>query len=184
MSIMFNNQAYHVDENEDAAGCKFKMDPYFFLGDFNAGIAWMLLREAAVKCRVMLLHSENSREWSYTRAGEIVESLQQGGAPSVGVSIVHRGTTLDKESKQSIEDFSKLFNSVAQHAIAFADAIDRDARSDLKAKGAVRYEKYTEQEMFDHWEKRQSDRQAAKEAASMMKQDDGPPIHFNPDDFD
>jgi len=183
MSIMFTNQAYHVDFNEDAAGCKFKMDPYFFLSDFNSGIAWTLLREAATKCKIMFLYTENSREWSYPRVMEVVDSLQQGAAVSVRCSIVHRGTIIDAESKQAVEDFSKLFASAEQHILSFADAIDREARAELKSKGGVRYEKYTEAEIYDRWERRQAELQAAKEAAAMMKQDDTP-IHFNPDDFD
>lgn len=91
MSLTFTNQAYHVDLAEDAKGCKFKMDPYFFLADFNAGIAWTMLREAAVKCNILILHTENSREWSYTRAMEVVDSLQQGDARSVQCAIVNRG---------------------------------------------------------------------------------------------
>ena len=89
-----SHQAYHVDINEDSAGCKFKMDPYFFLTDFNPGIAWTLLREAATKCKVMFLHTENSREWSYTRATEIMNSLQQGDAVvSGGGARTHRQIT-------------------------------------------------------------------------------------------
>ena len=93
MSLTFTNQAYHVDIMEDAKGCKFKMDPYFFVSDFNAGIAWTMLRAAASKCRIMLLYTENSREWSYTRAMEVVNSLQQGDALSVQCAIVNRGTS-------------------------------------------------------------------------------------------
>jgi len=92
MSLTFTNRAYHVDIMEDAKGCRFKMDPYFFLSDFNAGLAWTLLREAAVQCRLMFLYTENSREWSYTRAMEVVRSLQQADARAVQCSIVNRGT--------------------------------------------------------------------------------------------
>lgn len=91
MALTFTNQAYHVDIMEDAKGCKFKMDPYFFLSDFNAGIAWTMLREAALKSRIMFLHTENSRDWSYTRAMEVVKSLQQGVTHSVQCAIVNRG---------------------------------------------------------------------------------------------
>ena len=44
-----------------------------------------MLREAATKCKVLLLWSQNSREWSYQRVSEIAASLQSGE---------HRGWTL------------------------------------------------------------------------------------------
>lgn len=93
------------------------------------------------------------------------------------------GTTIDAESKQAIEDFSKLFGSAAQRVLAFTDDIDCQARDALKAKGLVRYVKYTEEEVNFRAAEREASKRAAKEAASIMKEGDSP-IDFNPDDFD
>lgn len=53
----------------------------------------------------------------------------------------------------------------------------------MKAKGLVRYEKYTEEEINHREAEREAAKSAAREAASMMKEGDTP-IHWNPEDFD
>lgn len=109
------------------------MDKHFFMTDFNPGIAWSMLREAAVKCKLLFLWSQNSREWSYGRMEEIGNSLRSGEHRHVETATVARGTTIDKESKHAVEDFTKLYKSSSTHMLNFADAIDKEARSALKA---------------------------------------------------
>ena len=47
-----------------------------------------------------------------------------------------RGTQIDKETGFALEDFAKLYQSIAANVMSFADVIDREARSALKAQGA------------------------------------------------
>ena len=174
LPILFVNRAHAVDPMEDAKGCEFNMDKHFFLGDFNPGIAWSLLREAASHCKILLMWSQNSREWSYGRMNEIATSLKQGEAKHVETCTVTRGTSIDKESGHAVEDFGKLYTSTSQHLQSFADVIDREARSALKAQGLVRYEKVTEEEIAMKNAEKESQRMAAKEAAEAMAKEDVP----------
>ena len=97
------------------------------------------------------------------------------------MSIVSRGTVLD-ELKQVQEDFGVMFASAAAHTLRFAEALDAEQRAELKAKGAVRYEAMTEDEILERKYQAESRRLAAKEAAANMRQDDAPPPEFNSDD--
>ena len=47
LALEFTNRAYLVDEKDNYAGVRFRIDPRFFLADFNAGVAWTQLRAAA-----------------------------------------------------------------------------------------------------------------------------------------
>ena len=67
LALQFINMAYALDEADNYAGVRFRIDPFFFLAHFNAGVAWTLLRAVAARCRLLLLHTENSREWSSRR---------------------------------------------------------------------------------------------------------------------
>ena len=174
ISIVFVNRAHHLDLNEDNKGCEFNMDKHFFISDFNAGIAWSMLREAATKCKVQLLWSQNSREWSYGRMNEIAESLRQGEHRSIETGTIARGTTIDAESKHAVEDFAKLYKSAAGHMRTFADNIDREARAALKAQGLARYEKVSEAEIAAKNAAKESARMAAREAAEAMSAEDKP----------
>ena len=62
LAIQFVNRARHVDESDEKAGCRFRMDPRFFLGDVGPGVCWTQLRAAASSCRVMLMHTQ-ARSW-------------------------------------------------------------------------------------------------------------------------
>ena len=183
MSIVFVNRALQLDACEDAKGCEFKMDKKFFLADFNTGVAWTLLREAATTCRVQLLWTQNSREWTYGRACEIADGLRGGEHVSVEVATVVRGTTIDKESRHAVEDFAKQYASCSKHLLAFADLIDKEARAALKAQGLARYEKISDAEIAAAKAEEESARMAAKEASLAMSANDAP-IEFNPDDYD
>ena len=44
LSIEFANRMYQLNVDEDNAGVRLRMDPHFFLADFNAGVAWTQLR--------------------------------------------------------------------------------------------------------------------------------------------
>ena len=181
LALQFVNRAYHLNEEDNYAGVRFRVDPRFFLAHFNAGVAWTLLRAAAARCRLLLLHTENSAEWSYARAVEVAAALEQGEHRHVQMSIVSRGTVLD-ELKQVQEDFGVMFASAAAHTLRFAEALDAEQRAELKAKGAVRYEAMTEDEILERKYQAESRRLAAKEAAANMRQDDAPPPEFNSDD--
>jgi pimeloyl-ACP methyl ester carboxylesterase len=183
ISLVFVNRAFNVDLNEDNKGCEFRMDKHFFMADFNPGIAWTVLREAATKCKVLQLWTQNSREWSYTRVAEIAASLQGGEHRSVEFATVARGTTIDKESKQAVEDFSKQYRSAAGHILGFADAIDKEARSALKAQGLARYEKVSEAEVAMQKAAAESARMAAKETSVAMSANDRP-VDVDDDLFD
>tara|TARA_B110001452_G_C15207577_1_gene418893 strand:- start:225 stop:1682 length:1458 start_codon:yes stop_codon:yes gene_type:complete len=184
LALQFINTAYALDEGDNYAGVRFRIDPFFFLAHFNAGVAWTLLRAVAARCRLLLLHTENSREWSYARAMEVTAALQQGGeARGVQMSIVNRGTTLD-ELKQVHEDFGVLYASAAAHALRFADALDAEQRAGLRARGEVRYEQLSEEELLERRYAAESRRLAAKEAAQNMRQDDLPPPSFEEDEVD
>ena len=102
LPIMFVNRCHALDIMEDAKGCEFNMDKHFFIADFNPGIAWAMLREAATKAKVQLLWSQNSREWSYQRVMEIASSLQTGEHKGVDIATVNRGTAIDKESGHAL----------------------------------------------------------------------------------
>ena len=174
LSITFVNRLHHLDVLEDARGCEFNMDHHFFVSDFNPGIAWALLREAATKAKLLFLWSQNSREWSYGRMHEIATSLHQGEHRHVETATVARGTTIDAESKHAVEDFSKLYMSSSGHIRAFADSIDREARSVLKAQGLARYEKISDAELAQKKAEQESVRMAAREAAEAMSAEDKP----------
>merc|ERR1711995_67654 len=77
LSIEFANRMYQLNVDEDNAGVRLRMDPHFFLADFNAGVAWTQLRAAAAAVKVLLVHTENSRDWTYERAMELAASLRQ-----------------------------------------------------------------------------------------------------------
>lgn len=181
LALEFTNRAYLVDEKDNYAGVRFRIDPRFFLADFNAGVAWTQLRAAAAQCKLLLLHTENSREWTYARASEVAAALEQGEQRHVQMSIVSRGSSLD-ELKQPIEDFGVMFASVAAHALRFAEGLDAEERAQLRAKGAVRYVAMTADEILERKYQAESRRLAAKEAARNMQQDDAPPPEFNSDD--
>ena len=162
---------------------RLRMDPHFFLADFNAGVAWTQLRAAAAAVKVLLVHTENSRDWTYERAMELAASLRQGGAAGVQTAVGNRGTQVD-EFKSVSDDPAKLLASVASHVLGFADALDRDARAALRAKGQVRYEPITTAELEEKAAAAESVRLAAKEAARAMRRDDEPPPEISPADFD
>ena len=61
-------------------------------------------------------------------------------------------------------------------------ALDAEERAQLRAKGAVRYETMTADEILERKYQAESRRLAAKEAARNMQQDDAPPPEFNSDD--
>jgi pimeloyl-ACP methyl ester carboxylesterase len=174
LSITFVNRCHALDIMEDAKGCEFNMDKHFFISDFNPGIAWAMLREAATKCKVMLLWSQNSREWSYQRVSEIASSLQSGEHKGVDIATVNRGTAIDKESGHALEDFAKMYVSVSGHVMTFADGIDKESRAALKAQGMVRYEKVSEEEIAMQNAEKESLRMAAREAAEAMAAEDKP----------
>lgn len=133
-----------------------------------------MLREAATKCKVLHLWSQNSREWSYARMGEIAASLASGEHRGVDTATVNRGTSIDKESGHAIEDFAKLYTSVSGHLMTFADGIDKAARDALKSQGLVRYEKVTEEEIAMKKAEEESARMAARDAAQAMAAEDKP----------
>ena len=174
LSIQFVNRAHFVDPHEVHKGCAFDMDPHFFLADFNPGIAWAMLREAASACEVRLLWSQNSREWSYGRLGEIAASLKQGEHRGVETSTVSRGTAIDKESGHAIEDRAKLFASVSGLLLGFSDAIDKEARSALRAQGLARYEKVSEEDVEQKAARMEAARMEAREVAEAMASHDKP----------
>ena len=101
----------------------------------------------------------------------------------VDTSTVARGTTIDKESKHAVEDFSKLYRSASAQILAFADAIDREARAALKAQGLARYERITDAEVAAKKAEQESQRIAAREAAEAMSAEDKP-IHIDDDLLD
>ena len=183
LSITFVNRAHAVDPMEDNKGCAFNMDPRFFISHFNPGIAWSLLREASAHCKVLLLWSQNSREWSYGRLNEIATSLRQGEAKSVETATVSRGTAIDRESGHAVEDFTKLYASSSGLLLAFADSLDREQRAALKAQGLVRYEKVSAEEIAQAKADKESARMAAREAAEAMAKEDAP-IHIDDDLLD
>jgi len=111
----------------------------------------------------------------------VAAALKQGEQRHVQMSIVSRGTTLD-ELKQPVEDFGVMYASVAAHALRFAEDLDAEERAQLRAKGAVRYETMTADEILERKYQAESRRLAAKEAARNMQQDDAPPPEFNSDD--
>ena len=174
LSITYVNRAHAIDTREDAKGCVFNMDSRFFLSSFNAGVAWSQLREAASATKVLLLWSQNSREWSYSRMNELATALKGGEAKSVDLATVSRGTSIEKESGHAVEDFARLHVSCASHVRAFADRIDREARSALKAQGRVRYEKVSDEEVAQQRAEKESARMAAREAAEAMASEDKP----------
>ena len=183
LSIEFANRMYQLNVDEDNAGVRLRMDPHFFLADFNAGVAWTQLRAAAAAVKVLLVHTENSRDWTYERAMEVAASLRQGGAAGVQTAVGNRGTQVD-EFKSVSDDPAKLLASVASHVLGFADALDRDARAALRAKGQVRYEPITTAELEEKAAAAESVRLAAKEAARAMRRDDEPPPEISQADFD
>ena len=174
LSITFVNRAHHLNVMEDNQGCEFNMDHHFFVSDYNSGIAWAMLREAATKTKILLCWSQNSREWSYGRMNEIADSLRQAEHRDVSTATIVRGTTIDPESKHAVEDFAKLYKSSAGHFINFADAIDREARQVLKASGRARYEKVSDAEIAQKAAEKESNRMAAREAAEAMSAEDKP----------
>jgi len=174
LPIVFVNRAHQVDIYEDAKGCELNMDKYFFVADYNPGIAWSMLRSAAAHSKILFLWNQNSREWSYARMNEVASSLRQGEHQSVDTATVNRGTSIDKESGHAIEDHAKLYQSSSAHILAFADAIDREARLALKAQGLARYEKVSEAEVAAKKAEREAARMAAREAAQAMAAEDKP----------
>ena len=174
LSIVFVNRAYHLDVTNDHMGAEFTMDHRFFVGDYHPGIAWSMLREAATKAKVLLLWSQNSREWTYGRMHEIATALKQDEHCGVETGTVARGTTIDKESGNAVEDFAKLYLSTSSHVLAFADAIDKEARSALKAQGLARYERISDAEIAAKAAEDESKRMAAREAAQAMSANDEP----------
>lgn len=181
LALEFTNRAYLVDEKDNYAGVRLRIDPRFYLADFNPGVAWTQLRAVAAQCKLLLLHTENAADWTYARASEVAAALKQGEQRHVQMSIVSRGTTLD-ELKQPVEDFGVMYASVAAHALRFAEDLDAEERAQLRAKGAVRYETMTADEILERKYQAESRRLAAKEAARNMQQDDAPPPEFNSDD--
>ena len=181
LALEFTNRAYLVDEKDNYAGVRFRIDPRFYLAHFNPGVAWTQLRAVAAQCKLLLLHTENAADWTYARASEVAAALKQGEQRHVQMSIVSRGTTLD-ELKQPVEDFGVMYASVAAHALRFAEDLDAEERAQLRAKGAVRYETMTADEILERKYQAESRRLAAKEAARNMQQDDAPPPEFNSDD--
>ena len=174
ISITFVNRAHALDPMEDARGCEFNMDKHFFVAHWNPGIAWSMLRDASAHCKVLLLWSQNSREWSYGRLNEIATSLRQGEAKSVETATVSRGTSIDKESGHAVEDFAKLFASSSGLILGFADTIDAEARTELKRQGLARYEKVSEEEIAQAKAEKEAARMAAREAAEAMAKEDKP----------
>ena len=142
-----------------------------------------MLRAAAATSKLLLLRTENSREWTHERAVEVVSSLEAGAARGVECCVVPRGRSIDPESGLPVEDFSSLFRSATRHVLAFADGIDREVRSSLKAKGLARYEKISQEEIDSKEAAKEAARMAAKEAAVAMGKNDAP-VHFDPDDFE
>jgi len=185
LAIEFTNRAYYVNTEDINSGCRFKIDPYFFLADMNPGLAWTQLRTVATKCRVLLVHTQNSKDWSYKRATDVLASLEQGseqGEPlSVGLVVANRSTVLDEE-KNIVEDLQQLYGGIASHILRFSDAIDKIARTKLKAEGAVRYQKISQDEIDDKAAVREAIRQQARDAAGFMRKDDPAPPSF--EDFD
>lgn len=139
-----------------------------------ARAAWSMLRAAAAHSKILFLWNQNSREWSYARMNEVASSLRQGEHQSVDTATVNRGTSIDKESGHAIEDHAKLYQSSSAHILAFADAIDREARLALKAQGLARYEKVSEAEVAAKKAEREAARMAAREAAQAMAAEDKP----------
>ena len=177
LAINFVNRAVHVDENDEKAGCRFIMDPYFYLSDMSPGLAWTQLKTAASQCAVLLLHNQSSLDWTYERALEVRDTIARGGdngpPRSLSLSVVSRGTVKDEDGNL-VEDIAKLFGGVAGHVLKFADDIDREARVKLKKSGAVRYETISKEELEAKAIEREAIRQSAREAAGFMKQDDPP----------
>ena len=133
-----------------------------------------MLSNLSRACQVLFLWNQNSREWSYGRMHEIVTSLKQGGASSVETATVSRGTSIDRESGHAVEDFEKLYASASSLLQAFADVIDREARSALKAQGLARYETISEAEIAQKAAEKEAARMAAREAAEAMAKEDKP----------
>jgi len=185
LSILWTNRAEFINFDDVSQGCRFKMDPYFFLSDMSPGVAWTQLRAVTAKCRVLLVHTQNSRDWTYQRAAEVLRMLEAGSeaGPPLGAALVvaSRGSCLDEE-KNLVEDISVVCTSIANHVLAFADDIDKQARSKLKQEGAVRYEKITEEDEETKEAERRAIRLQAREAAGFMRKDDPPPPSF--DQFD
>ena len=73
---------YQLNVDEDNAGVRLRMDPHFFLADFNAGVAWTQLRAAAAAVKVLLVHTENSRDWTYERAMEVAARSARAAPPA------------------------------------------------------------------------------------------------------
>ena len=186
LAITFTNRAEYVSQDDEKAGCRFKVDPYFFLSDMSPGLAWTQLRAVAPRVQLLLVHNQSSLDWTYERAMEVHSALGQPSehGPPRGVQLVvaSRGTMLDEE-KNLVEDLQKLYGGIAAHIRKFADDIDRAARAKLKAQGAVRYEPIVQEEIEAKEAEREAIRQAAREAAGFMaKEDPAPPSFDNFDD--
>lgn len=181
LAINFVNRAEHVDEADEKAGARFRMDPHFFLADHSPGLAWTQLRAVAPGCAVLILHNQSSVDWTYERALAVHDALARGGeagAPSsLALAVVSRGTVRDDDGNL-VEDIAKLFGGVAKHVLEFADGIDRAARARLKASGGVRYQPVSAVELEAKATEREAIRQAAREAAGFMRKDDPPPPSF------
>mmetsp|Transcript_9226 Transcript_9226/g.29252 ORF Transcript_9226/g.29252 Transcript_9226/m.29252 type:complete len:481 (-) Transcript_9226:223-1665(-) len=185
LAITFTNRCEHVDPSDEKAGCRFKVDPHFFLSDWSPGLAWTQLRAVAPSVRLLLVHNQSSLDWTYERAVEVRSALEQpaeGGEPAgVQLVVASRGTVLDEE-KNLVEDLQKLYGGIAAHVRTFASDIDRVARDKLRAQGAVRYERIAEEELEAKQAEKEAIRQAAREAAGFMAKEDPAPPSF--DEFD
>eukprot|EP00962_Isochrysis_galbana_P001542 scaffold396_cov127-Isochrysis_galbana.AAC.12 len=185
LAITFTNRAEYVDPADEKAGCRFRVDPYFFLSDMSPGLAWTQLRAVAPRTHILLVHNQSSLDWSYERAMEVRRALEQpsehGEARGVRLVVASRGTMLD-EDKNIVEDLQKLYGGIAAHIRGFADGIDRAARAKLRAEGVARYEPIAEQEIEAKQAEREAIRQAAREAAGFMAKEDPPAPTFA--DFD
>eukprot|EP00967_Tisochrysis_lutea_P150221 scaffold290184_cov33-Tisochrysis_lutea.AAC.1 len=185
LAITFTNRCEHIDPNDEKAGCRFRVDPYFFLADMSQGLAWTQLRAIAPRTHILLVHNQSSLDWTYERAMEVSRMLQEpsehGDARGVRLVVASRGTMLDEE-KNLVEDLQKLYGGIAAHIRTFADGIDKAARAKLRAEGTVRYERIAQEEIDAKMAEREAIRQAAREAAGFMAKEDPPPPTFA--DFD
>lgn len=119
LAIHFVNKAEMVDEDDYKAGARFRMDPHFYLADINPGLAWTQLHAVAKSCRVLVVHTQESRDWSYERASRVVSILEEGagdgtatGALSVRLAVASRGTKREEVTQgmsHIVEDLELLY---------------------------------------------------------------------------
>jgi len=185
LAITFTNRCEYVDVTDEKAGCRFRVDPFFFLADMSPGLAWTQLRAVAPRTHILLVHNQSSLDWTYERAMEVHRALGQpsehGETRAVKLVVASRGTVLDEE-KNIVEDLQKLYGGIAAHIRTFADAIDKAARAKHRAEGGARYEPIAQQEIEAKEAEREAIRQAAREAAGFMAKEDPKPPSFA--DFD